>query len=350
MTSVDNAPIDRNFPCIPNEFARLILEIAAERGLSRETALKNLKIPSQLIDKEGENLSIAQHESLLLRMIDLSNNEGGLGYELGLRIGLTTHSLMAYALLSQVNLGDAIRFGIEFSQVFVPVYRGELLIEDGYAVIDISMDMPIKDSLYSYAYDLALASVWSGLRHLMGGAWSEAELWFNYPEPAYYANYKNRLPVCRFDMGANQLCFPVTQLNKRIQTGDPVMAQLMTEKIKLEQQAREQQSHTDIVALVRQRLACGGQGYPDLDTVSAQLFMSSRTLKRKLQQKATSFQVLLDEVRLNDATRMLTMSNRSIEDVATWMGFNEPASFTNAFRKWTGVTPSTWREQHKSRT
>ena len=349
MTSVDNGPIDRSFPCIPNEFARLILQIAAERGLSREAVLKNLHIPSQLIDTNGENLSIAQHESLLLRMIDVSNNEGGLGYELGLRIGLTTHSLMAYALLSQVTLGDAIRFGIEFSQVFVPVYRGELLIEDGYAVIDISMDMPIEESLYGYAYDLALASVWSGLRHLMGGAWIEAELWFNYPQPAYYANYKNRLPVCRFDMGANQLCFPVAQLNKRIQTGDPVMAQLMIEKIKLEQHAREQQTYSDITVLVRQGIVCGAQGYPDLENISAQLFMSSRTLKRKLQQKETSFQLLLDEVRLSDAMRMLKTSSRSIEDIATWMGFNEPASFTNAFRKWTGVTPSAWREQCKSR-
>lgn len=349
MTASDNTFIlDRDSPSVPVEFARLILLMAGERGYQREVILDGLNIPTTLIDEEGASLSVDQHESLLLRMIELSNHEGGLGYELGLRIGLTTHSLMAYALLSQVTLGDAIRFGIEFSQVFVPVYRGKLLEEDGYAVIDISMDMSLEDRLYRYAYDLALTSVWSGLCNLMGSAWHEVELWFNYPEPEYYANYKDRLPTCRFDMGANQVCFPIAQLAKRIHTGDAVMAQLMTEKIKRERDARHQQGRADIVSLVRQRLICGQQGYPDLEMISTQLFMSTRTLKRKLQQANTSFQLLLDESRLKDAIRMLSSSSRSIEDIATWMGYAEPANFTHAFRKWTGMTPSLWRENHKN--
>lgn len=349
MTASDNTFIlDRDSPSVPVEFARLILLMAGERGFQREVILDGLDIPTTLIDEEGASLSVDQHESLLLRMIELSNHEGGLGYELGLRIGLTTHSLLAYALLSQVTLGDAIRFGIEFSQVFVPVYRGKLLEEDGYAVIDISMDMPLEDRLYRYAYDLALGSVWSGLCHLMSSVWPEVELWFNYPEPEYYTHYKDRLPICRFDMGANQLCFPLAQLEKRLHTGDAVMAQLMKDKVKRERDARQQQGHEDIVTLVRQRLIRGQQGYPDLETISTQLFMSSRTLKRKLQQANTSFLVLLDESRLKDAIRLLGSSNRSIEDIATWMGFTEPANFTHAFRKWTGMTPSQWRENHKN--
>lgn len=335
--------IDRSAPAVPVEFARLVLTMAAERGISREAMLAGLGIPGELIDTDGEDLSIDQHEGLLRRAIDLAGGEGGLAYELAFRVGLTTHALVGYALLSQMTIGDAVRFGVEFSQIVVPVYRGQLLIEDGSAIIDISMDMPVEDYLYRYAYDLALVSVWGGLRSLMGGAWPDAELWFDYPEPEYYAAYRDRLPACRFDMGANQICFPADQLAKRINTGDPVMAKLMIERAARERDARARQGSKDAVALVTEKLVRAEDGYPDLDTVAAQLFMSPRTLKRKLQQAGSGFQLLLDAARQRDAARLLKDSGQSIEEISVWIGFAEPANFTHAFRRWTGMTPSEWR-------
>lgn len=340
-------PVDRDAPAVPVEFARLILQMMAERGVGQEQALEGLGIPAALIATDGASLSINQHEGLLRRGIALSGHQGGLGYEIGLRIGLTTHALLAYALLSQVTLGDAIRFGIEFSQDFVPIYRGALRLEDDFAVLDISMDEPVEPALHRYAFDMALVSVWSGMQVLVGAHWPEVELWFDYPEPDYFAEYEQRLPACRFNMGANQVCFPAAQLARRIHTGDPVMAQLMTERLERERQARRRQGNTDIRVLVRELLVPDADGYPVLDAVASRLFMSTRTLKRKLQQAQTSFQAELDAVRLDDARRLLGMSELGVEEIAGRMGFAEPASFTHAFRRWTGMTPSEWRSRRK---
>lgn len=339
------AAIDRSAPAVPVEFARLVLTMAAERGIPRAQMLDGLAIPATLIDTDGEDLSIDQHESLLRRAIALAGGEGGLAYELALRVGLTTHAMVGYALLSQMTIGDAVRMGVEFSQIVVPVYRGELTIEDGSAIIDIRMDMPVEEGLYRYAYDLALVSVWSGMRSLMGGTWPDVELWFDYPEPEYHAAYRERLPACRFDMGANQICFPASQLDKRINTGDPVMAQLMLERAQREREVRTRQASQDIVSLVSGRLLRSDSGYPDLESVASQLCMSTRTLKRKLQQSGSGFQVLLDAARQRDAMRLLGQSAQSVEDIAAWLGYAEPASFTHAFRRWTGMTPSEWRER-----
>lgn len=347
MSDVPLPPVDRKTPSVPVEFARLVLQMAEERGQSRDVVLAGLGIPESLIHEDGALLSIDQHEGLLLRAIALSGNEPGLGYEIGLRVGLTTHSLVAYALLSQMTLGDAIRLGVQYSEVFVPVYRGRLTEEEGYAVLDITMDMSVEPHLYRYAYDMALLSVWSGLLTLMGNVWPDVELWFNYPEPEYFPAYRDRLPACRFEMGANQICFPAAQLSKKIQTGDPVMAKLMAERMAKELEARKQQGEADIVTLIKPRLVRGDKGYPDLESVGAELFMSSRTLKRKLQQAGTGFQILLDDVRQQDAMRLLSQSGMSIEEIATWMGYAEPANFTHAFRRWTGMTPSEWRDRQR---
>ena len=339
--------VDIDTLSVPVEFARLILKMCSERGYPREKMLSGLDITVLQVDTDGACLSIRQHMSLLLKGIELSGGEGCLGYELGLRIGLSTHTLVAMTLLSQSTIGDAIRLGIQFSQMLVPVYRGSLQQEENFAVLDISMDMAIPDKLYQYAYDMALISVWSGLLNLFGGVWHDVELWFAYPEPNYYAAYRDRLPACRFDMSANQICFPSSQLERRIPTGDPIMAQLMREKITRELKARKQQGNTGILTLLRPHLVRGANGYPDMDDVCAKLFMSSRTLKRKLKQAGTGFQILLDDVRCQDAMHLLCHSNLNIEDIAVWMGFTEPANFTHAFKRWMSATPSEWREQQR---
>lgn len=339
--------VDRDAPAVPVEFARLVLQMLAERGIAQERALEGLDIPPALLAEDGASLSVNQHEGLLRRGIALSGNEGGLGYEIGLRIGLTTHALLAYALLSQVTLGDAIRFGIEFSQDFVPIYRGALRVEDDFAVLDISMDEPVEPALQRYAFDMALVSVWSGMQVLVGAHWPEVELWFDYPEPPYFAAYEHRLPTCRFDMGANQVCFPAAQLARRIHSGDPVMAQLMTERLERERLVRRRQGGADIRVLVRELLVPDADGYPALEAVAMRLGMSTRTLKRKLQQAGTTFQAEFDAVRLDDARRLLGMTTIGIEEVAGRMGFAEPASFTHAFRRWTGMTPSEWRSRQR---
>ncbi|HEX5277091.1 MAG TPA: helix-turn-helix transcriptional regulator, partial [Fluviicoccus sp.] len=70
----------------------------------------------------------------------------------------------------------------------------------------------------------------------------------------------------------------------------------------------------------------------------------------RLQQHGTTFQALLDESRRRDAMRLLANSGLSVEQVAVRLGYSDPANFTRAFRKWSGVTPRQYREQSRQGT
>ncbi|MBV8063768.1 MAG: helix-turn-helix transcriptional regulator [Nevskia sp.] len=94
-----------------------------------------------------------------------------------------------------------------------------------------------------------------------------------------------------------------------------------------------------MVQRVRVELALGAEGYPDLGSVAARLLISSRTLKRRLQQCGTSFQELRDEARHRDALRLLENPDLEIRQIAAALGYRDPPSFSRAFRRWTGRTP-----------
>ena len=76
------------------------------------------------------------------------------------------------------------------------------------------------------------------------------------------------------------------------------------------------------------------------------LNQSERSLQRKLRAEGTSFSQLLEETRRELAQRYIENSRLSITETAYLLGFAEPANFTRAFRRWTGQTPSDYRQQH----
>ena len=73
--------------------------------------------------------------------------------------------------------------------------------------------------------------------------------------------------------------------------------------------------------------------------------MSSRTLKRRLQQRGTSFQDLLDLVRMGQAKRLLFETSQSIDAIASTLGYSDASNFSRAFKRKEGVTPAVYRRQ-----
>ena len=67
--------------------------------------------------------------------------------------------------------------------------------------------------------------------------------------------------------------------------------------------------------------------------------MSERSLRRHLSQRDTSFRLLLQEVRLFEAKKLLKTTALTVNQIALKLGYQEAANFRSAFKSWTGLTP-----------
>lgn len=93
--------------------------------------------------------------------------------------------------------------------------------------------------------------------------------------------------------------------------------------------------------VVREELSKRIKGYlPSIDEVAKHLNMSSRTLQLKLKNENASFRELADEVRKDIAIAHLKAQALNISEIAYLLGFSEISSFSTAFKKWTGTSPS----------
>ena len=99
-----------------------------------------------------------------------------------------------------------------------------------------------------------------------------------------------------------------------------------------------------VVLLLAQRLAFGK---PEADDMAALLNLSQRSLQRQLQAHGTSWQALLDQTRQDLACAELQQGPRSATTLAMLTGYEDTRAFLRAFKRWTGLTPSEYREKHR---
>jgi AraC-like DNA-binding protein len=79
------------------------------------------------------------------------------------------------------------------------------------------------------------------------------------------------------------------------------------------------------------------------ETIAAAMKMSGRTLQRRLEDEGVRFSTLLDQVRERMAKKLLADEALPLAEVGYRLGFSDLATFSRAFKRWTGVPPGAFR-------
>lgn len=96
-----------------------------------------------------------------------------------------------------------------------------------------------------------------------------------------------------------------------------------------------------VVEVLTQRI---GQYPLSISHVAEELNFSKRTLQRRLQKHNVNFAELRDQVRFHYSIEYLIRQHMSIDNISAALDFSDRTSFTNAFKRWTSLSPSTFRK------
>lgn len=331
---------------LPAVYGFFLLSLMAERGHDESDMLANTGLTRAQLEDQNQRISGFQYAALLANALRVSGDPG-IAYELGLRSQLTKHGFVGFGLMSCATLRDAMELSQRFLSARVPLFASRIRIEGDQVVVELRETVPLGP-LYAFTFDIVLVELCCLFSRLISGDKSpstwRSEIWVPYAEPDHYARYRDRLPRFRFDQAGTQIRFPVSLLDQPIATANPITAQMAIAQCEQEL-ASLGQAEGGIREQVSRQLLLHDGHYPDLARVAVQLLLSERTLKRRLQEQGLSFQQLLDEVREQDSRRLLANPRLSIEQVAVAVGYTDPANFTRAFRKWTGLSPRVFRQQ-----
>lgn len=163
------------------------------------------------------------------------------------------------------------------------------------------------------------------------------------PEVLRHYQHVFRCPVY-FSQPMSAVVMGQEQLEKPLRQPDPNLRDTLEQHAQAALRGLQERYSTveQVRALVRAVLR---DQPPRKELIADQMGMHIRNLHRKLAEEGSSYQQILDQVRLELATEFLRDLRLSVEDIALRLGYSEGHSFIRAFKRQAGVTPGRYRQQ-----
>lgn len=256
------------------------------------------------------------------------------------------HGPISIALVSAPTLGHGLDAFLRYFPSRIPYMHlqgrqeGEHFVAELSPLIDLGAVKPLL-------VETPVVLLQKHLENVYGVDLSQAVLELDYPATAHADRCRAYFPFpVRFATARNALVIPAAwralrNLGHVKSTWDHALAQCEATMA----------SSVERETLGRMR-ACLASGFeredrlrplPTLDEVAASMHLTSRTLIRRLRRLGTSYRETTDEFLRARARELLANDQMKIKQVAAALGFDSPANFGKAFKRWYGVSPGNFR-------
>jgi len=280
-------------------------------------------------------------EELLAELAGLLG-EPFLALRLPAELPLRQYGLAELAARASVNVGDAMGRLAKYAPLIHPALACELAVgvEEGRWV---QRTPAHPRGVGRHVHELGLAFVVTHLRAGAGADLTPARVWFAHARPPELASLHAFFGTRALDFGApdSGLVFAARDLAMPMREGDARLAATV-EKL-ADAAVRAQPREVALRPRVATQLRALLPDRATVDEVAAALRMSPRTLQRRLEEEGTRFTDVLETVREEMARSLLAETELPLAEVSYRLGFADLATFSRAFKRWTGKPPGTWR-------
>jgi AraC-like DNA-binding protein len=255
----------------------------------------------------------------------------------------TDFHALGYAFLASCTLRMALGRLTRYVHVVNDVIAFEPADTAGHASFSLCSESPLFLPPLAPMEDSVWAYVMGFCRSSYGPELNPVEVRLLHAEPSCRSDYFRffRCPV-HFASATSEVVFSSSDLDRQLPAGNRELA-MANDRI-LSDFLRVLDA-PDLITRVKTAIAEAlPSGTPSDDTVAKSLYMSSRSLQRKLAEEGTSYSRLIASVRQELAEQYLADSSLSLSEISFLLGFSELSAFSRAFRRWTSQSPSAVRE------
>jgi AraC-like DNA-binding protein len=180
-------------------------------------------------------------------------------------------------------------------------------------------------------------------REYLGREIKPVAIWLPYPQEGKRDVLENyfKCPIL-FEKPCMAVILPKEMLEWKVPTANPVALQWYETHIQTLRPLQKvwyEKTRNTILQLFKLTV-------PTVELVARQLGISQRSLQRNLKNEATSFQNVLDDVRLELAKFYLVQPAISMIEVGERLGFEVQSAFNKFIQRTTGKSPSVLQEEY----
>ena len=271
----------------------------------------------------------------------------------GSQLGVGSHGPLSFAVLSAPDLGAALSALSEFLIIRTSGFTTEIREADN------RIELILKDRTnHDFAGRWLIESGFLVIQNLietitLHPPGDNANLSFAFDKPKNHRELEQlfKLP-CQYEQTENCLSIPKSWAQISSPLSDPEafhsnIAKCRELKLQLSAESK------DVFNLVQARLLSHferrlsnqtrSDTIPSIESLANELYMSPRTLIRKLQTRGSSYKQILKDIRLEQAQYLLKNTHFTAAEIANKLGYRDAANFGRAFKAWVGESPTQWR-------
>jgi len=331
-------------PAVHPVYARLVYAELLRQGLTATQLQTDSALDWQRLLHDNHFLNLNQLQTLLLQAVALSG-QPWLGFAVGMHTDVSAHGPAGYAAVTASTLKEGILLSERYASLRQHLARFRLeSVEPPVLVLD---ELKVPDTLREYL----LGHFVTGMLRLLetlGGQPLQQRIGIDWPlaRPDWWTEVEGYAARWRFGSDALRIHLPQGLLQQPCLGADAdACAQALRD---CEHQLDRQQRGGSMSERIKLRLLRCEPPYPTLVELAAQENLSARTLIRHLHSEGTRYQVLLDDLRSEQATWLLLHSELSMERIAERLGYQDTSNFSRTFRRWHGCAPRDYRLRHQS--
>lgn len=340
---------------VPGVYMRVLAETVGKLGHNERQLFEGLNFTAEDLKANDSRVFVTDAILMAERALSLAGHQG-LSFLLARELRLTVHGTLGFAALTSSTLGDALESVRRYLQLRAPFISMGFSDAGDKAIVTLKAEFEVPH-LYHFLAETVAAMLMMLTDQLIDRD-SAAELGFDLsegnlgvievhltgPTPDYFKKFADQIPVTvKYGQQAEMIVFPKALLQARMRLADAEASKMARDQCEFElQKALKDQG--DITFAIRNMLHVMPGPLPSLEAMAERFCVSSRTLKRRLAEKDTTYREVVESVLKDRAIQLLRYTNQSVSEIAYELGYADLSNFSRAFRKWTGKSASEFRE------
>ncbi len=306
-------------------------------GLDAAAIFASVHLPDQPPDKTIRRANSTQQR--FWSAAEQISTDPYIGLHVGMNMPTFRGQVIEYLFLSSPTFGAGLERTLKYQNVLSSAFHLELTQQQGQACIT-GFQHPVR-----HYQDCAISLLITFFRYMSENKFHVDKIHLPYSKDIAIEEYQKswQCPV-EFNHIRGCIFFNQQILSFPSPAAEPDLLKIH-ENI-AEQQLEILEKHKLIDDI--EKILSGGvleSGQFDQEHIAELLNKNPRTLRADLQLINSSYEKILANYREKLSRKLLANTQETIDQIVYLTGFSEPSAFSRAFKKWTGETPSAYRQR-----
>jgi len=207
------------------------------------------------------------------------------------------------------------------------------------------IDIKVSEEIRRCLSEVSAMVFFECAEFILGRPLIEAKTSFDHATPSYLEQYRQYLPG-EFDFSSPQVMIKVPMSLCRIPNVSANHENYLLALRQCEVMLAQLHSNKNTYQYqVQKMMLSHPPGVLCEEEAAAALFMSKRTLARKLTSEGTGFRQIREEILSQQAAGYLRESKMSVDAIAALLNYHDSSNFRRAFKRWFTLSPDQYRQK-----